>query len=116
MKRFNKIKVLKFLGYFAVSQLLLIWSTPLKYFYISVAMGLWFTFLIVNPVYLSKELRDKTKERMKSEFKLSKYLLPYDAGYLDMITLVTQILLNSMLNVMITMTLSILLIYFGGIR
>lgn len=116
MKRLSKIKVLKFLGYFSVSQLLLIWSTPLKYIWVSIAAGLWFTYLIVNPVYLSRELRKKTKERIKSEFKVSKFLLPYDAGYLEVMPLATQILLNSIFNVFITMTLSVLLIYFGGIR
>lgn len=113
MKDNLKNKLFKFLGYFLVSQLLLIWTTPKGYYMLTLSMGLWYSYLMVNPVYWSKDIKASVRG-LKDGSTAFRYLLPYDIGYLEPNQMAIQIIVNTILNVIITITLSLLLVYFGG--
>lgn len=114
MERNKMLDIVKFLGYYLVSQLLLIGITPKRYFLVSVAISLWYTYLIINPVYVTKTLEDEVITGMKKNKSLSNYMLPYDIGFIEPKHMAIQIIVNTILNLMITILLGTLLVYIGG--
>lgn len=114
MERNKMLDIVKFLGYYLVSQMLLIGQTPEEYLLVSTAVSLWFTYLIVNPVYVTKLIEHKVVQTKKYSKSLTAYLLPYDIGFLEPKYTVLQIIVNTILNLTITILLGTLLVYIGG--